>query len=81
MDSTTSLLGMMGTSVLSSPTLVWTLPDWDVNWIPDSAVENGVEFGKVPLIHGWPKPSPLTPPWVGFDGEGTFLGVSIAGVP
>ena len=61
-DSATSLLGVVGTSVLSSPSLVWTLPDCDANWIPDSAVENGVEFGKVPLIQGWPKPSPLTSP-------------------
>ena len=74
-DSATSLLGVMGTSVLSSSSLVWTLSDWDVNWIPDSAVENGVEFGKVPLIHGRPRPSPLTSLGIGFNGVGVFLGV------
>ena len=49
-----------------------------MNWIPDSAVENGVEFGKVPLIHGRPRLSPLTSLRVGFDGIGVFLGVSTA---
>ena len=66
-DPATSLLGVIGTSVLSPSSLVWILPDWDVNWIPDSTVENGVDFGKVPLIHGWPRPSPLISSRVGFD--------------
>ena len=54
------------------------LPHWDVNLIPDYAVENGVEFGKVPLIHGWPRPSPLNSFQVRFDSDGIFLGVSSA---